>query len=394
MRSGSRQLPERSITTSIAKTDRLTRRRFAAAAAALAAPCIVPSVVLGRGQASPPSERVTLGFIGTGGRGVSNMKTLLPLDRGQVLAVCDVRREKREGAAKIVGQHYGAGKPCDAYNDFRDVLARDDIDAVVICPQDHWHGPIAVAAARAGKDMYCEKPLGVAVAECKAIRDAVRRYDRVFQTGTQQRSDAKFRHACNLARFGYLGKVHTVEVAAPGPKYQPRYEGPATPQPVPDGFDYEMYIGPARMRPYTPYCIDWPGWYLIWDYCAGFIVNWGVHHLDIAHWGCPSIGSQPCRISCRSVYRTHPVCDNISSWQADFIFDDGLKMTLDCDARTQGRLREVLERAARDGIARFGLFEQDEAMMTCFVPSHLRDDHMHFIDGASGGYTRAAAQIK
>jgi len=245
--------------------------------------------------------------------------------------VCDVNRDKREAAAKIVTQHYaaggrGSGKPGDAYNDFRELLARDDCDAVVICPQDHWHAPIAVAAARAGKDIYCEKPLGVAVTECAAIRDAVRRYERVFQTGTQQRSDAKFRHASNLARFGYLGKVHTVEVAAPGPQYQPRYEGPVTGAPVPEGFDYEMYVGPARMRPFTPYAIDWPGWYLIWDYCAGFIVNWGVHHLDIAHWGCPSISEQPCRVRCRSVYRTHPVCDNISSWQADFVFDDGLKM--------------------------------------------------------------------
>ena len=313
------------------RTKGITRRRFVGAVTALAAPCVVPSGVLGRGLAAAPSERVTLGLIGSGGRGVSVMKGLLPLDASQVLAVCDVRREKRQAAAKIVGQHYeasraGSGKPCDAYNDFREVLARDDIDAVVIAPQDHWHGVIAVAAARAGKDMYCEKPLGVAVAEGQAIRDAVRRYDRIFQTGTQQRSDAKFRHACNLARFGYLGKIHTVEVAAPGPKYQPRYKGPATPLPVPDGFDYEMYVGPARMTPYTAYSIDWPGWYLTWDYCAGFIVNWGVHHLDIANWGCPSIGSQACSVRCKSVYRTHPVCDNISSWQAEFDFADGLKM--------------------------------------------------------------------
>ena len=312
-------------------TNGITRRRFVGALTALAAPCVVPSSVLGRGRAAAPSERVTLGVIGTGGRGVSVMKSMLPLDTAQVLAVCDVRREKRLAAAKIVGQHYqasraGSGKPCVAVNDFREILARNDIDAVAICPQDHWHGTIAVAAARAGKDMYCEKPLGVAVAQCQAIRDAVRRYDRVFQTGTQQRSNAKFRHACNLARFGYLGKVHTVEVAAPGPKYHPRFKGPATPQPVPDGFDYDMYIGPARMRPYTPYCIDWPGWYLIWDYCAGFIVNWGVHHLDIAHWGCPSISSQPCSVRCKSEYRTHPVCDNINSWQAEFNFDDGLVM--------------------------------------------------------------------
>jgi len=249
----------------------------------------------------------------------------------QVVAVCDVKRNMRERAAKIVGDHNATargsnGKPCDMYNDFREVLARDDVDAVVISPQDHWHAVIAVAAARAGKDMYCEKPLGVSVSECVAIRDAVRRYGRIFQTGTQQRSDPKFRHACNLARFGYLGKVNRIEVAAPGPRYQPKYQGSATPEPVPDGFDYDMYVGPAQMRPYTRYCVDWPGWYLIWDYCAGFIINWGVHHLDIAHWGQPSISQQPCRVTCKSVYRTHPVCDNISSWQAKFVFDDGLVM--------------------------------------------------------------------
>ena len=311
--------------------NRITRRGFVGAVAALGLPAIVQSSALGRGGATPPSERVTLGIIGTGGRGTSNMRSLLPLAGAQVVAVCDVKRDKREQAAKIVAQHdagkgQGNGKPCDVCNDFRDVLGRDDIDAVVISPQDHWHASIAVAAARAGKDMYCEKPLGVAVTQCQAIRDAVRRYDRVFQTGTQQRSDAKFRQACNLARFGYLGKVHTVEVAAPGPKYQPRYKGPATPEPVPEGFDYDMYLGPAPMKPFTRYRTDWPGWYLIWDYCAGFIVNWGVHHLDIAHWGCPSISQQPCRITCRSTYRTHPICDNINSWQADFTFDDGLKM--------------------------------------------------------------------
>jgi len=310
--------------------NRIARRRFLGAAAALAAPYIVPSSARAR-SGNSPSERVTLGFIGTGGRGTSNMRSFLPLAGAQVVAVCDVKRDMRQRAAKVVGEHYaasgrGRGRPCDMYNDFREVLQRDDVDAVVISPQDHWHGPIAVAAARAGKDMYCEKPLGVAVAESRAIVGAVRRYERVFQTGTQQRSDAKFRHACNLARLGYLGKVHTVEVAAPGPKYQPRYKGPATPQPVPEGFDYDMYVGPARIRPFTPFSIDWPGWYLIWDYCAGFIVNWGVHHLDIAHWGCPSISRQPCRVTCRSTYRTHPVCDNINSWQADFTFDDGLRM--------------------------------------------------------------------
>ena len=208
-----------------------SRRRFLGTAAALAAPCIAPSVVFGAGGVAP-SERITLGFIGTGGRGTYNLRSLLPLDGTQVLAVCDVKRDQREAAAVVVAQHYeanrqGGAKACDTYNDFRELLSRADIDAVVISPQDHWHAPIVVAAARASKDIYCEKPLGVAVAESAAIRNAVRRYERIFQTGTQQRSDAKFRQACNLARCGYLGKVKAIEVAAPGPKYQPKYQGPA-----------------------------------------------------------------------------------------------------------------------------------------------------------------------
>lgn len=311
------------------KHNSLSRRQFIKSVpAALAVPCIVPASALGAGDSVPPSERITLGIIGTGGRGQSNMRSFLPLSGAEVVAVCDVFRDRREKAARVVAQHYGneGNRGCQAYNDFRDVLARDDIDAVVVSPQDHWHAPIVVAATRAGKDVYCEKPLGVAVSEGEAIRDAVRRYSRVFQTGTQQRSDRKFQLACNLARSGKLGEIHTIEVAAPGPRYRPRYDGPYTAQPVPDGFDYDMYVGPAPWKPFNPCRIDWPGWYLIWDYCAGFIVNWGVHHLDIAHWGMPSISATGCRLSCKAVYRTHPICDNIESWQADFIFDDGLKM--------------------------------------------------------------------
>ncbi|MFH1264280.1 MAG: Gfo/Idh/MocA family oxidoreductase, partial [Planctomycetota bacterium] len=127
---------------------RLTRRQFLGTATALAAPLVVPSGALGLNGDAPPSERVTLGFIGTGGRGTGNMRAFLPLASAQVVAVCDVNRDKREAAARIVAQHYaaggrGSGKPCDAYNDFRELLARDDLDAVVICPQDHWHAPIA-----------------------------------------------------------------------------------------------------------------------------------------------------------------------------------------------------------------------------------------------------------
>jgi len=234
-------------------------------------------------------------------------------------------QERCEKAANLVDDYYG-GKGCAKYGDFREVLSRNDIDAVIIAPQDHWHGVMATASAAAGKDMYCEKPLGVSVRECQAIRDAVRRHNVIFQTGTQQRSSRDFKQACELARSGLLGTIHTVEVAAPGPSYQPKYDGPLDPQLVPPGLDWEMFVGPAPMKPYNPGRMEWPDWYLIWDYCAGFIVNWGVHHLDIAIWGCPRLMAQPFDLTCTADYRKKGFTDNINGWQAEFVYPDGLRM--------------------------------------------------------------------
>jgi len=289
-----------------------TRRRFLkAAAATVAAPFVLPAAARGA------NDRIAMGCIGVGGRGTAVMRGFLGCGGLQVVAVCDVQQGRRNAARALVDSYYRSRghkgyKGCEAYNDFRDVLARDDVDAVLIAPQDHWHAIIAVQAAQAGKDIYCEKPLGVSVRECQAIRDAVRRYGRVFQTGTQQRSDRRFRHACELARNGYLGKLHTVKVAAPGPTYRPRYRGPVTPEPVPPGLDYEMFVGPAEMKPWNRARLDWPGWYLIWDYCVGFICNWGVHHLDIALWG---------------YYRDFGLTDNVNGWQAEFVYPSGLRMS-------------------------------------------------------------------
>jgi predicted dehydrogenase len=226
----------------------------------------------------------------------------------------------------MVDENYG-NHDCKMLGDFREVLARKDIDAVCITTQDHWHALIAVAAARAGKDMYCQKPLGVTVAESQAIRDAVRKHGRVFQTGTQQRSSDSFRHACELARNGYLGKIHTVEVAAPGPMYKRMYKNPTSPEPIPEGFDFDMFVGPAKMRPYNGGLWAWPDWYLIRDYCVGFIVNWGVHHLDIANWGCPSVTSEPCELQFTGSYRNDGLTDNINDWTGEFRYESGLKMT-------------------------------------------------------------------
>jgi len=301
----------------------MTRRGFLrAAGVAAAAPMILPARAFGA------NERVTMGFIGLGRRGTLGVRTFLKRDDVQVAALCDVKQEAREYAASIVDEQYGheSGGGCKSYIDFREIINRDDIDAVMIMPPDHWHGVMAVQAAKSGKDMYCEKPLGVSVRECQAIRGAVRRHSVVFQTGTQQRSNRDFRFACELALNGYLGTIHTVEVAVPGPKYERKYRGDTAPQPVPPGVDYEMYIGPAPMKPYNPGRLAWPDWYLIWDYCVGFIVNWGTHHLDTALWGCPRLGSQPFELSCTADYRNDGLTDNVNAWQAEFVYPDGLRM--------------------------------------------------------------------
>src|SRR4030042_1401427 len=193
------------------KGRKLSRRSFVKQAAGISVaslgfPYIVASPALGKAGNVAPSERIVMGCIGVGSQGTGNMRGFLGKSEAQVVAVCDVIESRRQEAKDIVDRRYG-DKGCAAYNDFRDVLAREDIDAVVIVTQDHWHAVIAVAAAKAGKDMYCEKPLGVSVVEGRAIRDAVRRYGRVFQTGTQQRSDSKFRFARGLGVKGHGGRI-------------------------------------------------------------------------------------------------------------------------------------------------------------------------------------------
>ena len=313
----------------MSKNRRMNRRTFASrcasVATAIAFPYVIPGSALGKNGQVAPSDRVVLGSIGVGSMGRGDMKGLMQVNGVQITAVCDVFEERRQQAKEIVDKNY-ENNDCTMYRDFRELLARKDIDAVCITTQDHWHALIATAAARAGKDIYCQKPLGITVQECQAIRDAVRRHECVFQTGTQQRSSGSFRHACELARNGYLGKIHTIEVAAPGPMYKRMYKKPTTPESAPPGFDFEMFTGPAKKRSYNGGLWAWPDWYLIRDYCVGFIVNWGVHHLDIANWGCPAVTAEPCELKFTGNYRSDGLTDNINDWTGEFRFDSGLRM--------------------------------------------------------------------
>lgn len=276
---------------------RITRRRFlhqttTALGAAFAAPAIVPASALGRAEARAPSERITMGFIGVGGQGSGHLLGgawtyvaggYAGRKEVQVLAVCDVWRDRRENACKKVNDHYaevygkGNYKSCEPYTDFRQVLDRADIDAVLIATPAHWHATMAAMAAAAGKDIYCEKPSAVTVRESQAMLSAVRRYGRVYQAGTQQRSeyDGKFLRACEFVRSGRIGKLQAIYAYRDGGAvFWPQRFGPA--KPVPAELDWDLYLGPA---PWLPYDGDTGAH----RFDIGEL-NWGQHHYDIVQW--------------------------------------------------------------------------------------------------------------
>lgn len=278
---------------------RVSRRSFLARVAAAAA---APYVLSTRARGQPaPSERITLGIIGVGNMGAAHLGSLLPNRDVQILAICDVHRDRREAARQKVEEAYAADRTagtyrgCDVYNEYELLLDRADIDAVLIAAPDHWHAILAVAACRAGKDVYCEKPLSLTVREAQELVRVARRHGRVFQTGSQQRSDGSFRRACELVRGGRIGKLLTVNVGIGGPsreKYLPE-------EPVPDGFDWDRWLGPAPWQPYSAERASGSysgGWRHIRDYSGGLMTDWGAHHFDIAQWGLGMDGSGPVEI--------------------------------------------------------------------------------------------------
>ena len=256
-----------------------------------------------------------------------------PLPDHQVLAIADCRRDRALLAQKNINDFY-AGRVgrqkyqgCDIYNDFRDLLARKDIQAVWGCVPDHWHGVVYNRAIEAGKDIYGEKPITRWIADGIKVRDAVRRYGCVFQTGTMQRSWADFPQACELAINGYLGKIHTIYVGAPGGTAYPA-EPPCDPPP---GFDYDMWTGPAPLIPFDKKRCEWLGMYMISHYCAGFITNWGVHYLDIAGWGCPEVFDKSFTVEGTGVMPGEGMTDTWISWQLKLVWASGLTMHYSSD---------------------------------------------------------------
>ena len=279
------------------KDKKINRRQFfkrsgATLIAAVGFPSIIPAAVFARKGKSAPNNQIVVGCIGMGGQGTGNLRGFLEESEARVVADCDVDTGHRERAREMVNNAYG-NEDCAAYNDFRELLARDDIDAIMHAVPDQWHALVAVSAARAGKDIYGEKPLGYTISEGRAIVDAVERYGRIWQTGSWQRSQRHFRFACELVRNGRIGKVHTVRVGLPagnGIK-----EGSTQPCDPPPGFDYDMWLGPAPWRPYNPSRCFW-NFRWIMDYSGGQLTDWAGHHIDIANWGMDTEHTAPVSI--------------------------------------------------------------------------------------------------
>lgn len=280
---------------------RINRREFLgrAAATAVGFPYIVSSAALGKRRAVAASERIVMGAIGCGGQGTRHIGGGIWVDGGgflskpnvQFAAVCDVNVRNRQQARNIINKHYG-NKDCAEYGDFRELLSREDIDAVLIATGDRWHPLVSIAAAKAGKDAYCEKPSSVTIAEAIATAETVKRCKRVYQVGTQQRSSWAFRHACELVRNGYIGEVKEVTVGVGGTWTYTEHNLAA--ERIPPWLDYEMWLGPIRWRPFNK---DFVGaWMAYRDCSGGEMTNWGAHHFDIAQWGLGMDGDGPVEI--------------------------------------------------------------------------------------------------
>jgi len=307
----------------------MQRRQFIkAAASALALPYIIPASALGRQGTVAPSQRITLGHIGCGKMGLALRGGFAQMEDVQVLACCDVEKQRLadykdfydKAYAKRGGQQKGSG--IDLYEDYRELLARPDIDGVIISTPDHWHATITIAACRAGKDAYCEKPLTHTVQEAYDVQAAVQRYGRILQTGTQQRSDMNFRFAAEMVRNGRIGKIHTVNVNVGGaPLFS--YNLCGEPQSI---FNWDRWLGPSAVQPYnsniaplSPSAGGWAGWRNYSDFGGGGQCDWGAHMYDIAQWGLGRDGDAPvCVIPAE---QGNPEKQNLT-----YLYADGVKM--------------------------------------------------------------------
>ncbi len=300
----------------------LKRTAFAVSSAAI--PYFVPSSVLGKAGAVAASERITVGFIGTGDHGINmNLKSFLAQPDAQAVAVCDVDPVNLRKARDLVNARYG-NADCMTTQDWREIVARPDIDAVMISTPDHWHVPMSIAAARAGKDVQCEKPT-LTIEEGRRLVEVMERYGRVFQWSTEDRAVDVYHRMCELVRNGRIGKVHTIKVELP---VGPDTPGNPEPMPVPEGFDYDMWLGPAPWAPYTKDRCHW-NFRWIFDYSGGMLTDWGAHLLDGAQWGNDTEHTGPVEVEGRGVFCKGGLYDTAREYHLEYTYADGVKLFVD-----------------------------------------------------------------
>ena len=298
----------------------LTRRSFLqqAVETALAvglAPTLIPASALGADGTVAPSNRLAIGCIGQGPQGQGVMGNFLSQRDARVVAVCDLKKDQLEQSRRRVNDHY-KNNDCATYADFRELVARKDIDIVHIATPDHWHVLPALAAVRSGKDVYCEKPLALSLAEHQMLRQEVQKNGRIFQFGTQQRSEGQFRRACELVLNGRVGRLRHINVWAPGSAPG----GSTKVVPVPESVNYDFWLGPAPFKPYTEDRWSADGykktWWFISDYTLGFITGWGIHPMDIALWGGgPELLSGPVEVEGFGRIPTEGACDTAVAYR-------------------------------------------------------------------------------
>ncbi len=304
-----------------------------AAAAFTGFPAIVPAAVLGR---NAPSNRINVGAIGNGRISrAHDMPRVWKYDNARIMAVCDLDSKRLEDAKRLVNAYYAkkTGKPYDGvagYADYRDLLANKDVDAVVVSTPDHWHAIIAIAAVRAGKDVYLQKPTSLTITEGRALADAVHRSGRMFQIGSQQRSSPQFRYAAELVRNGRIGQLKTVKVGLPGDP-----SGSVEPEmPVPKNLDYDAWLGSTPLVYYTEKRVhpqdsyDRPGWLRCEQFGAGMITGWGSHHVDSAHWGMDTEYTGPVEVWGRAEFPKSGLWDVHGPFQTEALYANGVHMVI------------------------------------------------------------------
>lgn len=372
------------------KTKKMNRRQFlkrlsVAAVGAAGFPSIVPASVLGKSGAPAPSNRIVMAGLGFGMMGIPNMRSFLEKDEVQWVAVCDVDENNLMQARDIVNEKYG-NKSCAVYHDFRELFQRRDIDAVSIALPDHWHAIPVIASAQAGFDIYGEKPLSHDLLEGRAMCNTVKRYNRIWQTGSWQRSVANFHRACELVRNGRIGKILKVEVGLPsGHTDFGRTAGQEAIEPPPSSLDYDFWIGPAPYAPYCPARVH-KNWRWIMDLGGGQLMDWVGHHVDIAHWGLDFDNTGPVEIEGYGEFPRRGLWNSPTRYYLKAKYADGTPMTI------AGGHREI--RSGTKWIGEFGWVWVDRGGLEAHPPHILndfigpdetrlyksRDHHQNFLD--------------